>query len=358
LITSWADSGHFRPLVPTAEALLAGGHEVLIASDPRIERERSVGDVPVVVFPDPATLIDVGDDAARRAEQAHRTPEERMAAGLEHFMAQAEAITPALVDIIETYQPDVIYREQSFFAGSLASALADVPLASFAFLPAQRTSESPIASRFRAALRNVGAVGDLDLLDGWLTICAMPRSWAGDRSLTPWTHFVQPADPAADVDDGTARELVAGLPDRATVYVTLGTVFAGTPGLFQTILDGVGSLDVNVIATTGRSLDANTIRVPSNTRIATFVPQALLLPHCDAVVAHGGYGSLMGALRAGLPIVSVPIGAADNVPNALRLEMLGAGRGQRHGQNRRCSSERQRPSVSAKPTWMNSAPSR
>ena len=73
-------------------------------------------------------------------------------------------------------------------------------------------------------------------------------------------------------------------------------------------------------------LDADTLRVPSNTRLASFVPQSLLLPHCDAVVAHGGYGSLMGALRAGLPVVSVPIAASDNEPNALRLERLGGGK--------------------------------
>src|SRR5262249_29762508 len=102
--------------------------------------------------------------------------------------------------------------------------------------------------------------------------------------------------------------------------------FADMPGLFQMVLDGVGDVDVNVIATTGTYLDADSLRVPSNTRLATFVPQSLLLPLCDAVVAHGGYGSLMGALRAGLPVVSVPIAASDNEPNALRLEQLGAGK--------------------------------
>jgi UDP:flavonoid glycosyltransferase YjiC (YdhE family) len=328
LITSWADTGHLRPLLPTAHALLAGGHEVLIASDPRIEREHAVGTLPTAIFPDPATLIDLGDPAARRAEQQQRTPEERMTGGLDHFLRQAEAVTPALVEIIETFQPDVIYREQSFFAGWLASLIRGVPAASFAFFAAPSALEGvpAIADRFRAAILNVGATGDLESMNKWLTIYAMPRSWIGDVPPEPTAHFVQPSDPPDELDDGTAAALLAGLPDLPTVYVTLGTVFADTPGLFQKVMDAVGALDINAIATTGSRLDTSTITVPPNARIAKFVPQTLLLPHCDAVVAHGGYGTLMGALRMGLPVVSVPIAAADNVPNAIRLEMLGAGR--------------------------------
>src|SRR5215510_7666545 len=127
LITSWADTGHLRPLLPTAHALLDGGHEVLVASDPRIESEPAVGKVPTTTFPDPATLIDLGDPAARRAELERRTPEERIVVGLDHFLRQAEVVTPVLVDIIERFQPDVIYREQSFFAGWLASVITGVP---------------------------------------------------------------------------------------------------------------------------------------------------------------------------------------------------------------------------------------
>jgi UDP:flavonoid glycosyltransferase YjiC (YdhE family) len=116
------------------------------------------------------------------------------------------------------------------------------------------------------------------------------------------------------------------MPDHPTVYVTLGTTFADTPGLLDTVLDGVTTLDVNVIATVGRPNDAVELaaRHPE-VRVAEFVSQSLILPHCDAVVAHGGYGSLMGALTQGLPVVSIPVGAADNVPNALRLASLGAG---------------------------------
>jgi UDP:flavonoid glycosyltransferase YjiC (YdhE family) len=60
-------------------------------------------------------------------------------------------------------------------------------------------------------------------------------------------------------------------------------------------------------------------------RLTRHVAQAALLPRCDAVVAHGGYGSLLGALAHGRPVVSVPLAAPDNVRNAVRLEGRGAG---------------------------------
>jgi UDP:flavonoid glycosyltransferase YjiC (YdhE family) len=43
------------------------------------------------------------------------------------------------------------------------------------------------------------------------------------------------------------------------------------------------------------------------------------------MLAHGGYGSLMGAIRHGVPVVSLPLAAADNARNAAKLEKLGAG---------------------------------
>ena len=58
--------------------------------------------------------------------------------------------------------------------------------------------------------------------------------------------------------------------------------------------------------------------------IERYVPQSLLLPHCDLVVNHGGSGSVIGALAHGLPLVVLPMGA-DQLPNAQRCEQLGVG---------------------------------
>jgi UDP:flavonoid glycosyltransferase YjiC (YdhE family) len=54
------------------------------------------------------------------------------------------------------------------------------------------------------------------------------------------------------------------------------------------------------------------------------VPQGDVLAHADAVVCHGGSGSTLGALAAGVPIVAVPL-FADQPLNARRIVATGAG---------------------------------
>src|SRR5262245_19053384 len=131
LIASWGHRGHLRPLLPAAEALRAAGHDVLIAGDPRIADERAVADLPVTILAHSWDQF-MADDATFIAKVPQLAPQPRMAFATEQFMRQAEAVTPPMVDLIEGYRPDVIYREQTFFAGWLAGVLADVPVATLA----------------------------------------------------------------------------------------------------------------------------------------------------------------------------------------------------------------------------------
>ena len=50
---------------------------------------------------------------------------------------------------------------------------------------------------------------------------------------------------------------------------------------------------------------------PPNVHVENYVPQSLLLPHCDAVVTHGGHNTVLGALSFGLALVVIPF-YADN----------------------------------------------
>jgi MGT family glycosyltransferase len=116
-------------------------------------------------------------------------------------------------------------------------------------------------------------------------------------------------------------------PGAPTVYATLGTVFNLESGdLFERLLEGLGDLEANVIATVGRQIDpADLGEVPANVHIERYLPQARVLPYCDAVVSHGGSGSVLGALAHGLPMVLLPMGA-DQPLNAARCEELGIAR--------------------------------
>ncbi len=114
-----------------------------------------------------------------------------------------------------------------------------------------------------------------------------------------------------------------GYPAGPLVYFTLGTVFDMESGdLVARALAGLSALPVNVVATFGDRIDAGP--QPPNVRIESHIPHGALLPHCDAVVSHGGSGTMIDALAAGVPQVVLPIGA-DQPLNAARCEALGAG---------------------------------
>jgi UDP:flavonoid glycosyltransferase YjiC (YdhE family) len=59
-------------------------------------------------------------------------------------------------------------------------------------------------------------------------------------------------------------------------------------------------------------------------RIERWVPQQDVLGHASAAVVHGGSGSTLGAIAAGVPLVVVPL-FADQPANARRVEEVGAG---------------------------------
>jgi len=62
--------------------------------------------------------------------------------------------------------------------------------------------------------------------------------------------------------------------------------------------------------------------LPAEIRHVDYVPFSRLLPHCAALVYHGGIGTAAQALAAGIPQLVVPM-AYDQPDNAARLKRLG-----------------------------------
>jgi MGT family glycosyltransferase len=104
----------------------------------------------------------------------------------------------------------------------------------------------------------------------------------------------------------------------------LGTVFPQESGdLFGRVLAGVGSLPVDVVITVGQEIDpADLGDQPANVRITQFLPLDDALAHTDAVVSHGGSGTVIAAVSLGIPQVLLPMGA-DQPLNADRCAQLG-----------------------------------
>src|SRR3712207_6771895 len=145
------------------------------------------------------------------------------------------------------------------------------------------------------------------------------------RSLPPTAHALRTV-----VFDRSGDEALPGwvgqLPDRPTVYATLGMGFNRNTEIFRAIIEGLREEPLNLVVTVGRDQDPGQFGPqPPNVRIERYIPQSLLFPHCDLVVCHGGWNTVLAALSEGLPLVLLPIGA-DQPQNAERCDRIGVGR--------------------------------
>jgi UDP:flavonoid glycosyltransferase YjiC (YdhE family) len=119
------------------------------------------------------------------------------------------------------------------------------------------------------------------------------------------------------------HELDGGLP---VVHVTQGTVANQRPDLFAPAIRALADEAVLVVIATGNRPPAalGLERVPSNVRVAPFLPYAELLPKTQAFFTNGGYGGVQMALAHGVPVAVA--GATEEKPEiAARVAYTGAG---------------------------------
>jgi MGT family glycosyltransferase len=106
----------------------------------------------------------------------------------------------------------------------------------------------------------------------------------------------------------------------------MGTVWNRDVGLFARVVAALCDEPIALVVTIGQRNDPAVLGPqPNNVVVRRYIPQAEVLPHCQAVVTHGGSGTTLGALAHGLPLLVVPQGA-DQYANADAVVAAGAGR--------------------------------
>ena len=322
LFTFAGGTGHFLPLAPVARAAERAGHVVAFAGQEGMTQTVEAagftafasGGASLLTSEERLPLLAVDQDREARAIRttfAGRIARER-----------AEAI----VTLGREWSPDVIVRDEIDFGAAVAAERLGVVdatvlcIASGSFVPTGLVLE-PLS-----ALREVhGLPPDprLEMLHRNLVLSPFPPSFRDPAvPLAPNTHAFGAVDPDATTDVAEV-EWLKELP-KPVIYLTLGTIFNLESGdLFERVLTGLNQLPGSVVVTVGRDLDPASLGPqPANVHVHRFIPQSLLLPHCDVVVSHAGSGSVIGALAHGLPMVLLPMGA-DQPLNAARAEALG-----------------------------------
>ncbi len=131
--------------------------------------------------------------------------------------------------------------------------------------------------------------------------------------------------PQLDDDPGEGSgEWRAGEPGQPLVLVGLSSTVMRQEALLQRAADALGQAQVRGLVTTGPAVDPAVISAPPDVTVTRWVRHADVLPYCSAVITHGGHGTVMKALIAGVPLIVVPLGR-DQPDNAGRVVYAGAG---------------------------------
>ncbi len=332
LFTSPAGLGHIHPMVPLARAMAARGHEVMWAAPADgVDHIENAGIRAVATG---GAGLTRPSDVRRRFPELDALPPAEMPNVLFGKMFGAVAAPAILADLVPValeWRPDVVVADAAEFAGHIVAAELGVPSVSKGFgplLPERRVAavDAEVAPLWRSRglePRPYGGSYDhlyLDIYPPGL------RPGGGDHVGARQDLRPVPFDGAADqrladhiVDDGSERPLV---------YLTFGTVAATVPAFAAALpvaVRSVAGLPVRVLVTLGQGGDPGALaEVPDNVHVERWVPQAGVLPHASAVVCHGGYGSVLGPLTAGVPLVVSPQ-FADQPYNAERVAAVGAG---------------------------------
>ncbi|WP_416967584.1 nucleotide disphospho-sugar-binding domain-containing protein [Streptomyces sp. 4F14] len=328
LFTTWAWPSHLYALVPLASAFRAAGHEVLIASQPELKPEIERTGLPAAVVGDDVDAVGMvrgyvlrssaGDFGGPQAPREGKGPR-----ALRMFSAHAESMTDGLVELARDWRADAVVYEPTALAGPIAAAALDIPAIRVLFGTDLMLRARALLPEVLAPLLDRHGVTGFDPL-GTVTVDPCPDTFQvpTDYARLPVRHVPYNG---VGVSPGP---LPAPAPGVRRVVVTWGHTMAKlSPGLFLAgdVAAALCERDTEVVLAVSASqrplLDPASA---SRARIVTDVPLHTLMPGADLVVAHGGAGTVLTALRAGVPLLLVPQ-LPDHTGHAGRVFAAGAG---------------------------------
>jgi MGT family glycosyltransferase len=324
--------GHVYPTLAVGRELMERGHEVTWAGHTAYLDGYIPDWVPFVALAD-----ELPEGVADRLK-----PSGRNQGGLAAFIKVwrdfvvpvAHQMAPPLHELVERYRPDAMIVDQQALAGAIVAHLRGIPWATSATTAVEVIAYAAAQNADRAhEIVDPATLSYLLKVGEWLTDTL--RQLDLDLGIDP--ADVDAFDPRYSphrLIAYTTKELFgfeAKVPDHFTfvgpsigerppsmpfpwewldktkplVLVTLGTInYRNGDRFFRTAAEAIADMDIQAvfICPEGPEFD-----VPDNVLVCEKVPQLELLDHVDAVVSHGGQGTVSETLRVGRPLVIAPI---------------------------------------------------
>jgi UDP:flavonoid glycosyltransferase YjiC (YdhE family) len=318
LITSVSGYGHLQPLLPLASALADTGHEVAIATGSDLRPRAEAAGFPAFdAGISPGAAFEQLAERHPDQEYNRLKPDEILDWYPPHLFGEilAPAMLSDLEPLVRSWRPDVILHETWEFAGPIAAASAGIPSVNqtLGFRFDDRIIDA-IADAVAPLWQQHGLAPDpMAGLYRHLCLDITPPSFQPYESahtrgvMRPLRPIAMPSLPGERLPPWIENRREAPL-----LHMTLGTNI-GTNGdiaMFRSVINGLSSLDVDVLITIGVEGDPASLGpLPENVHVEHYMPHAVLLPRCSAVICHGGPGTTLSSLALGLPLLILPQGA-------------------------------------------------
>ncbi|MDH6109740.1 UDP:flavonoid glycosyltransferase YjiC (YdhE family) [Kitasatospora sp. MAP12-15] len=316
LFTSPASAGHLFPMVPTAQALRSAGHEVLFAVAEPLDVIRSSG-LPITRIGDGMTVREAFEHV-NNGEAAYVNVD-RTQTGIPHgavraFAHLSESTVEGLLEAAAGWGADVLVYDSFQASAPLVAAKLKLPslVQNFGVASGQDMI-SKLATEFAGQYEAHGVAGPARPI----SLDVVPPSLGGDGD--GWRVRYVPYNGGGVVPAELLRRS-----ERPRVVVTLGTVLTQLDGVRSIVqlAEAASTVDADfLLAVGGADLEALGT-LPANVSALPWVPLAELLAGADALVHHGGSGTMMTALVAGIPQLIMPQGA-DHFINVLAAQRCG-----------------------------------
>jgi UDP:flavonoid glycosyltransferase YjiC (YdhE family) len=357
LFTLWDGAGSLPPELSVARALVDRGHRVSVLADPTAEREALAAGADFRPWRDAPHLRSrrPEDDVLRDYEA--RTPPQLIARLSERLICTPSAVQAAeATRAIEALRPDALVSSSMLLGPQVAGEAAGLPVTALMpniyFLPVP--GRPPFGTGWQPARGPLGRARDraVTALGGraWSKGLEPLNATRAAFGLAPLAHVWEQLDHARRVlvlssrafDDPSplppnVRYAGARLGDPAwvepweppagdapLVLVSLSSGAQDQLAVLRRIVAGVAALPVRAVVTTGHAIDPEEVPAPAHIQVLRSAPHSQVLAQASAVVTHGGHGTVLRSLAAGVPALVLPMGR-DQLDNAARVVARGAG---------------------------------
>jgi MGT family glycosyltransferase len=358
LITLSAGGGNVPPTLSVARALLERGHDVRVLTDPVLEPEVGAIGAEFVSWTTAPHRHDLDPSTDLAKDWEAKTPMGALARSRDgYFCGPAQAFADDVRAELERRPADAAAGEMLTFTTMIGAQGLGVPNAiiSSTIVAREGWGAPPFGPGLAPAKGAAGRLRDrlihamsdrmwnkgLEQVNGARRAHGLPPleqtldqlSGCCDQFLLLTTNaLMYPGwSPPGHVhvtgprlEDPVWTEPVSLPPgDEPLVLVGLSSTFMDHSDAIARIAQALGALPVRGLITTGPAIDPASIDAPPNVMVVRSAPHSEVLRHAAVMVTHAGHGSVVKALGAGVPMVTMPLGR-DQLDVAARAAWAGA----------------------------------